>query len=161
MCHKLRSPFELYRLWTIHKFWSHLNSVAIFTPLHQIDSLVRHHQCPPPIPVNCTLYKIYLQPNDNLRSRLHLNLRCEEKKKTETKPTTKKRHTVKVVIFARVYIFVVNQFISNLLVFFIRDFRHLFHTWTRVYCKSGNFRAQLFSQFADFELFHLFLNSRF
>ena len=30
-----------------------------------------------------------------------------------------------------------------------------------VYCKSGNFRAQLFSRFADFELFHLFLNSRF
>ena len=27
------------------------------------------------------------------------------------------------------------------------------------YCKSGNFRAQLFSRFSDFELFHLFLNS--
>ena len=29
------------------------------------------------------------------------------------------------------------------------------------YCKSGNFRVQLFSRFADFELFHLFLNPRF
>ena len=25
------------------------------------------------------------------------------------------------------------------------------------YCKSGNFRAQLFSRFADFELFRLFV----